>query len=610
MVGKIIINFKKSFLGHYTKNLIQLMPQKIAISLFLMVLISLLQGISLLLLVPLLQLVGLNVSQGSIGQIAGIVSEFFATINVQPTLLAVLIIYVLVISFIAILSRLQTLRTSDIQYQFAAQLRKRLYKAITNSNWLFFTKMKSSNFAHALTNEIERISMGTGQFLTFLASIMILIVYIIFALKIAGIGTGIIFLVGVIILLVLRRRAVKSRYSGEEITTTTRDLYSSIMQHMDGMKTIKSFGMQEENINIFSNQTNNVAYNYLDAIKSYADVKLLFDIGTVIVLAIMVLFLIEVIKLPTASLFLLIYLFVVMIPQFSTIQRSYQYFINSLPAFDNVIHLEKQCQENTDLLKNKECTILLNKAIRLENVSFSYMEEEHFLMKELNLQIPVGKTIAIVGPSGAGKSTVADLIMGLIQPYEGKVTVDGVPITKCSIGSWRSQIGYVSQETFLFNESIKFNLLLSQPKANEKDLIKALKLASAHEFVTKLPHGLNTFIGDRGVKLSGGERQRIALARALLRKPSLLILDEATSNLDSKNEKKILKSIDELHGEITILLIAHRLSTIKNADYIYLIDNGQILESGTWDELLKKEKGQFKDICDAQGVNKLIWKKE
>jgi ATP-binding cassette subfamily C protein len=462
--------------------------------------------------------------------------------------------------------------------------------------------MKSSNFAHALTNEIERISIGTGQFLTFLASIMILIVYIIFALKIAGIGTGIIFLVGVIILLMLRRRAVKSRYSGEEITTTTRDLYSSIMQHMDGMKTIKSFGMQEENINIFSNQTNNVAYNYLDAIKSYADVKLLFDIGTVIVLSIMVLFLIEIIKLPTASLFLLIYLFVIMIPQFSTIQRSYQYFINSLPAFDNVIHLEKQCQENTDLLESKECQILLNNVINLENVSFSYRDEEHYFMKDLNLQIPVGKTVAIVGPSGAGKSTVADLIMGLIQPYEGKVTVDGVPITKCP-SSWRSQIGYVAQETFLFNETIRFNLQLSQPKANEKDLIKALKLASAHEFVTKLPQGLNTFIGDRGVKLSGGERQRIALARALLRKPSLLILDEATSNLDFNNEKKILKSIDDLHGEITILLIAHRLSTIKNADYIYLIDEGQILESGTWDELLKKEEGQFKDICEAQGVN-------
>ncbi len=136
----------------------------------------------------------------------------------------------------------------------------------------------------------------------------------------------------------------------------------------------------------------------------------------------------------------------------------------------------------------------------------------------------------------------------------------------------------------------------------KKTIINALKLASAYEFVSKLPQGLNTFIGDRGVKLSGGERQRLALARALLRKPSLLILDEATSNLDSENEKKILKSIDDLHGEITILIIAHRLSTIKNADYIYLLNEGEILESGTWDELLKEKKGYFWDICDAQGL--------
>ena len=211
-------------------------------------------------------------------------------------------------------------------------------------------------------------------------------------------------------------------------------------------------------------------------------------------------------------------------------------------------------------------------------------------MKNLNLQIPAGKTTAIAGPSGAGKSTVADLVMGFIQPDEGEINVDGVSVSNNFIGSWRSQIGYVAQETFLFNETIRFNLLLAQPKANEKDIIDALKLAAAYEFVSKLPEGLDTFIGDRGVKLSGGERQRLALARALLRKPSLLILDEATSNLDSENEKRILKAIDDLHGEITILIIAHRLSTIKNADCIYLIDEGKILESGTWDELLKKRR--------------------
>jgi ATP-binding cassette subfamily C protein len=394
----------------------------------------------------------------------------------------------------------------------------------------------------------------------------------------------------------------KSRSSGEEITINTQDLYSNILQHLDGMKTIKSFGMQEENINVFSNQTDNVANNYLDSIKSYADVKLLFDIGTVVVLSIMVLILIEVIKLPTASLFLLIYLFVMMIPQFSTIQHSYQYFINMLPAFDNVNKLENQCIENSEIVEYMGNKIELDHCITFENVSFSYRKIESNFMENLNFQILAGKTTAIVGPSGAGKSTIADLVMGIIQPTEGNIKVDDIVISNNFNEYWRGQIGYVAQETFLFNDTIRFNLLLARPKATEQDIMGALKLASANEFISKLPQGLDTFIGDRGVKLSGGERQRLALARALLRKPSLLILDEATSNLDSENEKRILKAIDDLHGKITILIIAHRLSTIKNADHILLLNNGQILEAGTWDELLNKKEGWFIDICESQGI--------
>ncbi|MBI4813224.1 MAG: ABC transporter ATP-binding protein, partial [Methanobacterium sp.] len=551
--------------------------------------------------------VGLDVGQGSLGQLAGLASSFFTALGLQPTLIMVLVIYVLVISLSAFLTRYQTIKTSQIQYEFAAHLRKRLYNAIINSSWLFFSRMKSSNFAHALTNEIDRISTGTGQFLTFIASIMILVVYIVFALELAGLLTGVIFAVGIAILLILRRRASRSRSRGEEITTTTRDLYYSIMQHLDGMKTIKSFGMQEENIHLFSEQANQVAGNYLETIKSYADVKLLFDVGTVIVLAIMVLVLIQVIKLPTASLFLLIYLFVRMIPQFSTIQRAYQYFTNMLPAFRNVMDLEDQCLKNTETAEsvdtNIDETIELKNEICLENITFAYMDEYDFTIKDMNLKIPAGKTTAIAGPSGAGKSTVADLVMGLVKPDKGKVTVDGMNVSDKTINTWRNRIGYVAQETFLFNETIRFNLLLASPDAGEDELNGALKLAAAYYFVIKLPEGLDTVIGDMGVRLSGGERQRLALARALLRKPSLLIMDEATSNLDSENEKKILNAIDDLHGEITILMIAHRLSTIKNADYIYLVDGGKIMESGTWDELLKKEKGWFWDICEAQGVN-------
>lgn len=594
--------YKNSLLSKYTRNLTQLMPRKVLLAITLMVLLSLTEAVGLVLLIPLLGLVGLDVGQGSLGQIGELVSAFFRLLGLEPTLVSVLLIYVLVVSFSAFLTRYQTLKTSQIQYEFAAHLRKRLYNAITNSSWLFFSRMKASNFAHALTNEIDRISVGTGQFLTFISGIMILAVYIIFALELAGLFTGVIFAVGVAILLLLRRRASRSRSSGEEITTTTRDLYYSIMQHLDGMKTIKSFGMQNENIKLFSKQANQVAQNYLEAIRSYADVKILFDVGTVIVLAIMVYFLIEIIKIPTASLFLLIYLFVRMIPQFSTIQRAYQYFTNMLPAFDNVMRLEEECIKNSEVSGTDDIQIELKNEIQIENVKFSYRGGEHFTIKDLNLTIPAGKTTAIAGPSGAGKSTVADLVMGLIKPDEGKVCVDGVVVTEKTLASLRNKIGYVAQETFLFNETIRFNLQLSRPDASEEELLEVMKLAAANEFVSKLPEGMETVIGDRGVRLSGGERQRLALARALLRKPSLLIMDEATSNLDSENEKKILKAIDDLHGDITILIIAHRLSTIKNSDYIYLVDSGKIVESGIWDELLENDKGSFWDIYEAQWI--------
>ena len=605
----IPMNFKNNskffngLLWKYISTFKSFKSKNIILALILMVFNSLSEGISLLLLVPLLQIVGLNVQQGSLGQIANYISSFFSYFGITPTLTIILIIYVFIISLNAFIYKLQTVESFKIEYTFAAHLRKHLFKSITDSNWIFFIRNRSSDFTHVLTNEVERIGIGTGQFLIFLASIMILVVYIIFALELAGMITGIIFVVGVIILLILRRKAGKSHYRGEEITTTTRSLYSSIIQHLDGMKTIKSFGMEKDNIRVFSEQSNQLANNYIGSVKSYADVKLLFDIGTVVVLSVMVLFLIDVVKLSVASLFLLIYLFVRMIPQFSTIQRSYQYFINMLPAFDNVMHVEKECAENTDSSRNKNCKVELKEDIKLENISFSYRGREDFLFNDLNLRIPVGKTIAIVGQSGAGKSTIADLIMGLITPAKGKITVDGMCIAECNT-SWRSHIGYVPQESFLFNETIRFNLLLSKPKADLTDINQALKLASAYEFVNILPDGIDTIIGDRGVKLSGGERQRLALARALLRNPDLLILDEATSNLDSENEIKILNAIDDLHGELTILIIAHRLSTIKNADYIYLIDHGKIIENGFWDELLNIENGKFKNLSKTQKILK------
>ena len=578
-----------SYIWKYFSSLISFNPKKFSFTVLLMVFISFTEGIGLLLLIPLLQLVGLDVQQGALGQIEQMVASFFSFINITPTLSVVLIIYVLIISLNAFFSRLQNIKSSQLQYEFGANIRNELFKVISNSDWLFFSKRASSNFVHALTNEIDRINVGTGQFLTFLVSVFVLAVYIIFAINISGPAAGILFIVGVVLLLLLKKRTQTSHLKGEDLTSTTKHLYSVTNQHLDGMKTIKSFNMEKENVETFSSISNSVARKYIETIQGYGDVRFLFEVGSVIILSVVVYIVVEILKIPTAELLVLLFLFVRIIPRFSIIQRSYQYFINMLPAYMNVVDLKKECLNayEDDLLEDN---VIFEKEIEFRDVYFSYNDAVN--IENLNLTIKKGEITALVGLSGAGKSTTADLVMGLLRPDKGKITVDGVELTNMS--SWRSQIGYVAQDTFLFNDTVRNNLLLARSDSSVEELKEVLDIASA-DFVFNLPEKLDTIIGDRGVRLSGGERQRLALARALLRKPSLLILDEATSNLDNKNEKKILESIERIHGDMTVLVIAHRFSSISNSDIIYLMEDGHIVEEGSWEEF-NSRKGRFKGL--------------
>jgi ATP-binding cassette subfamily C protein len=193
--------------------------------------------------------------------------------------------------------------------------------------------------------------------------------------------------------------------------------------------------------------------------------------------------------------------------------------------------------------------------------------------------------------------------MGLIAPNQGRILIDETELVPERMKAWRKQIGYVPQDTFLFHDTLRTNLLWAKPDATEEEMNRALGLAAAEEFVSGLPGRLDTILGDRGVLVSGGERQRIALARALLLKPTLLILDEATSSLDSENEKRIQNAIETLHGQMTILVISHRLSTIRGADIIHVVEGGRLVESGTWDRLVADKNGRFLVLCQAQGIS-------
>lgn len=271
---------------------------------------------------------------------------------------------------------------------------------------------------------------------------------------------------------------------------------------------------------------------------------------------------------------------------------------NFMPSYEQLVSLRKRAAEFEEI-EGPRVFSRLERGIEFKDVSFTYPNRVKTLNK-LNLRIPRGKMTALVGESGSGKSTVTDLVLGLQIPGHGQVLIDGVPLSEWKQNSFRERVGYVPQDPLLFHASIRDNLLWSFEAANEGELWDALRLANAAAFVKELPQGIDTLVGDRGVRLSGGQRQRIALARALLRKPELLILDEATSALDSESERLIQQSIEQVSHDTTILIVAHRLSTIAKADHVYVICQGQVVEDGPFSELSIKPCGILKNMLMAQ----------
>ena len=262
--------------------------------------------------------------------------------------------------------------------------------------------------------------------------------------------------------------------------------------------------------------------------------------------------------------------------------------------------LLKLLDKNIEIIDKEDAKDLVVKSgnIKFKNVSFSY-NDNRSILKNISLDVPAGKKIAIVGPSGAGKSTIGRLLFRFYNSNKGTISIDGQNIINCTQFSLHENIAVVPQDTVLFNESILFNIQYADNNSSKEDVIKAATLANIHHFIDSLPQKYNTVVGERGLKLSGGEKQRIAIARAVLKKPKIILFDEATSSLDSKSESKILSSMNAISKDISSLVIAHRLSTIKDAHHIYVLDNGNIIESGNHNHLLSI-KGLYFQMWNLQ----------
>jgi len=302
-------------------------------------------------------------------------------------------------------------------------------------------------------------------------------------------------------------------------------------------------------------------------------------------------------KLTIAEMGIIGYAFLRLLPMIGGFTSTKHAIVNFYPSYEQVAYMNRlacgNVQKTDGFIFNR-----IDDGIEYKGVSFSYPGHNPVL-NDINITIKKGKVTAIVGESGSGKSTLIDLLIRFYEPVKGVILADKKPLQEFNIYSFRRLIGYVPQDTILFNDTVKNNLLWSSEQATEMEIIEVCKLANAHEFIIELSDGYDTVIGERGVMLSGGERQRIAIARALLRKPELLILDEATSALDSRSEMLIKSAIENITHKTTLVVIAHRLSTIINADLIYVLHKGRIIEQGNYDSLIKFN-GTFKQAAEMQ----------
>lgn len=587
----------------FLTDLYRLTTWRLAGLVLLALLMSAASGVGLLMLIPLLGTVGLDVAGGTTGWAAELVDALFSAVGATPTLPAVLLLYVLVVAATALLAQQQAVRTTQLTEWFANLLRQRLYRALLGARWRFLVRERSTDATHVLTKEVDRASDAVHAVIDLLVNAGLTLAYAVTALVLSPVMTLIAAGCSAVLSLLVLRPARAARAKGEAVSRAYGGLYDAVGEHLAGLRVVKGLGIEERQVAAFARASDRAARSYVDVVRNRAAVSFWMQTGSVLALGVIVFFAFDLLDLPAAAVLLLLYVFSRLLPGISALQRGYQSLINLLPAYDLVMAAIDRSEAAAEAggAEAGGAAYELERAVELRGVTFRHEPGVEGGVEGLDLLIPAGSTVALVGPSGAGKSTIADLVIGLIHPEAGRVLIDGQPLVPERARAWRGQIGYVAQDVFLFHDTIRANLLVAEPRATDEELWEALRAASA-EFVAALPDGLDTLLGDRGVNLSGGERQRLALARALLRRPPLLVLDEATSSLDAENEDRIRRAIDGLHGRTTILVIAHRLSSIRSADAIHVVVGGRVVESGTWRELAEREGGRFRELAAAQGL--------
>ena len=553
------------------------------------------EGAGLALFVPLLD----ALTDGKADRTSSLVSTLKATFEAigltldVPTLLLAIATLILGSLGLAYAQKTSIIRS---QQEFTRDTRDRVVRRLFATEWPYLSQIAHGAVVNAVVVESHRAGAALMLQIFIIASILQIVVLLglsfFLSWQLILVTAGFVLLCAPVVL-PFHRRAKKF---GAAIKQSNLDVNFHTVDYLRGTKLVKvTASEQAVGSQLFRHFQSLFTANF-GAEVNLARVYFLVQAIPVILLTAMIAIANLVLKIdPTITLVFLLMMARVA-PRIAQLQQYYQSYLINLPALaaveDFLASAEARRERQTD---GGKPIGRLRRGIQIENVGYLFPDADLPALQGVSIAIEKGKIVALVGSSGAGKSTLVDILCGLRKPTSGRVLVDGRDLTGIDLQSWRRRIGYVTQEITVFNTTLRDNLAFAAPEANESQLRRALELAHLGPVVDRLPDGLETVLGEGGVRLSGGERQRIGLARALVGVPDVLILDEASSALDAESERAVQDALETIAPDLATVIVAHRLSTIRNADRIYVLEAGRVVEEGTYDELLALS-GRFAEL--------------
>jgi len=542
------------------------------------------EAVSLGALVPLLQIIESQQEPG--GTLWGILQRIFSAVGIPltfTTLLGLLtIVFLIGQGLLFVKKEIQV----NLRVGFTKDLKVRAFREILSADMSYHHTRKAGNFLNLLVTEIENAGFGLFAVTEYVTDIFFIAVYAIMLVYISIFITVIVLAISIVAFYFMDRWLKKSGVYGKRLVDLNTEQNEFLSERFSLLRLIKTSSTEPVEGDRFDELSGKFRDSHADYGIAGMNIEVIFQ-SIIFIIAVVVLFIsIDIFKIQLALLLLFLFVLVRITGPLRDINTRRHELAREIPSFNKInqvlseVNSHRKVQDGTGIFPG------FSTDIRLSGVSFSY-DEKTPVLTDIDLVIPKNRMVALVGASGVGKSTIVDLVTRLIDPGQGLIQIDGVDIREYTLRSYRQKLGVVSQEIFIFNDTVLANICYGSGEISLDKAIEAAKVANAHEFVIQLPNGYNTILGERGAKLSGGQRQRIALARAIYKDPEILILDEATSSLDSESERIIQNSIKAIKERYTIIAIAHRLSTIENADLIAVLEQGRIVETGTHPSLLQ-----------------------